>query len=250
MNCDACAEGLDSGTNIRLKTLLIIFVKAPDPGRVKTRLSPFIPKEAAAKLQAAFMRDILQSTRCLPCERALACAPTTEHSLFHQIKKEENLRLIPQKGADLGERMHHALKRGFSLGFKKVILLGCDAPTLPIAYIQEAIDHLDLKHLVLGPSRDGGYYLLGATPPPPDLFFNIPWGTGTVLKDSLDRLSHTNDPCHLLPYWYDVDRPEDLSFLKRHLTILSKEGKDIPKETEKRFKDLEPYLIENPDFPK
>ena len=220
------------------RSILILFAKAPEPGEVKTRLQPLLSKEEAAALQEALILDTLVSTRSLPVQRALACAPTIHHPFFARRRKEESLFLIEQEGRDLGSRMKNAFKWGFAQGFEKVVLIGCDAPTLPFGFIQEAFERLDSFHVTLGPSRDGGYYLIGARPPLPDLFDGVDWGTDRVLTATLRRWNKRGEPLHLLPFWYDIDRPEDLLFLKEHLLVLERQGKPAPKETRRVIRSL------------
>lgn len=214
-----------------MEEILIIFAKAPEPGQVKTRLLPFLSGEAAARLQEALVLDTLHGTDSLPWRRALACAPTTDHPFFLGCAKERSLLLIPQRGENLGARMQNAFEWGFSQGFKRVVLIGCDAPTLPVDFIKEAFLSLDASRLVLGPSLDGGYYLIGAQAPAPDLFDGIRWGTNAVLVGTLQKFNERKEAFHLLPFWYDIDRPEDILFLKEHLQQLERQGAPLPKET-------------------
>jgi glycosyltransferase A (GT-A) superfamily protein (DUF2064 family) len=127
--------------------------------------------------------------------------------------------------------MKNAFEWGFSQGFQKVLLLGCDTPTLPAGFIREAVERLDSSPLVLGPSVDGGYYLIGGRPPVPPIFDRIAWGSDTVLTATLQKLTQQQVGCHLLPFWYDIDRPEDLTFLKAHLALLKGSGVIAAKET-------------------
>lgn len=214
-----------------MKDLLILFAKAPEPGRVKSRLVPFLSAEAAAQLQRAFFLDTLQLTDSLPLRRAVACFPDADHPFFVRCGKERPLLLFNQEGTDLGERMKSAFEWGFSQGFEKVVLLGSDAPTLPPAFIKEAVDRLESSPLVFGPSVDGGYYLIGGRPPVPAVFDGIAWGTHTVLSATLEKITRRKVRGHLLPFWYDIDRPEDLAFLRGHLALLEAEGIVTAKET-------------------
>jgi rSAM/selenodomain-associated transferase 1 len=220
-------------------SLLILFAKAPEPGRVKTRMVPFISERAASQLQKAFLLDTLQLTDSLLLRRAIACLPDPDHPFFLQCGKERPLLFFKQMGADLGERMKNAFEWGFSQGFQKVLLLGGDTPTLPAEWIKEAVDRLDAFPLVLGPSADGGYYLIGGRPPIPALFDGIAWGTNSVLAVTLQKVTHLQIGCHLLPFWYDIDRPEDLAFLKAHLALLKGQGNVAAKETRQVIEALE-----------
>ncbi len=211
---------------------LIIFAKAPSPGKVKTRLCPLLSERDAAHLQKALILDTLDLTAPLPMQRVLACAPDFRHPFFRQCAKQFSLLFLSQQGDDLGERMKNAFAWGFASGFSKVVLIGCDAPTLPIEFIREAFLKLDSFPFVLGPSLDGGYYLIGANKPMVPPFCGILWGTGRVLTETLRKLNEKKKRCHLLPFWYDIDRPEDLYFLREHLTLLRREDAPIPQKSE------------------
>ncbi len=213
-------------------SLLVLFCKAPEVGAVKTRLFPSLSKEDAARLHAACIADTLRLTDKLDVQRALACAPSIHHPFFVECARQRPLELIQQAGGDLGERMKSVLTWGFLRGFEKIVLIGCDSPTLPTAFIREAFHRLGRASCVLGPSGDGGYYLLGAYGSVPDLFGEIPWGTSQVMTQTLRKLNAQKRSCHLLPFWYDIDRPEDLLFLKEHLAFLEREGHPVPRETQ------------------
>jgi len=221
-----------------MKKLLIIFAKAPEPGQVKTRLTPFLSPETAARLQQAFLLDILKMTRNVASTRLIACAPDTSHSFFQRCKKEEAIRLMPQKGKDLGERMKQAFQWAFCEGFEKVVIIGCDSPTLCASHIEDAFERLVSHSAVIGPSLDGGYYLIGAKMLLPQLFTQMNWGTETVLSETLKRLNTAKQPYHLLPFWYDIDLPADLIFLKQHLQYQKMKGKIRLTETTQIIDDL------------
>ncbi|MBI3803883.1 MAG: TIGR04282 family arsenosugar biosynthesis glycosyltransferase [Nitrospirae bacterium] len=218
--------------------IVIIFAKAPDPGAVKTRLQPILTVEERSGLQTALLRDTLHLTDSLRQERALACAPEVDHPFFVRCSRERPLSLVRQQGENLGERMKNALAWGFGQRFRKVVLIGSDAPTLPADFIQAAFDRLDRIPVVIGPSLDGGYYLIGARPPLPDLFDGIGWGGDQVLVSTLHKINAAKLDCHLLPFWYDIDRPNDLTFLKEQLDLLARQGKPVPKETSEFLRTL------------
>lgn len=216
-----------------MPNLLILFVKAPEPGKVKTRLTPFISTTDAAKLQEAFIFDLLKNTRQLTkpdltgtieksssTKRVMACAPYAEHPFFQRCTEEHKLQLISQQGRDLGERMLNAFSWGFENGFQKVVVIGCDSPTLPPAFIQHAFEKLSEVDLVIGPGLDGGYYLIGKRRLIPAVFSGLAWGTETVLTRTLAFLNQQQQTYSLLPFWYDIDRPADLAFLREHLHYL------------------------------
>ncbi|NOY85620.1 MAG: glycosyltransferase [Nitrospirae bacterium] len=229
--------------------LLILFAKAPEPGAVKTRLTPKLSKVEAAKLQEAFIKDLLDTTKQLATtdsvQCAIACAPEIEHPFFQACGEEYDLRFILQKGNDLGERMHNAFLWGFEKGFEKIVIIGCDSPTLPLDFIRQAFEKLSNTDLVLGPGLDGGYYLIGiqkrgnANKKTLPLFFtSLAWGTESVLTKTLKILNQQKYDYKLLPFWYDIDHPADLFFLKEHLKHLRNQQEPLPQATIKMLNAL------------
>lgn len=207
------------------KSALVLLAKAPRPGRVKTRLQPPLTAAQAADLYAAFVRDLAAATRRLGAARYLGCEPTVDAPLFRELAARERFVLFRQEGADLGARMRHGLARTLAAGHACAILIGADLPTLPPAHLRAALRALARADVVLGPSCDGGYYLVGCRGAVPPIFDGLPWGTERVLALTLERLADEKLATALLPFWYDVDRPADLVFLRRHLSVLAAAAK-------------------------
>ncbi|MEW6388035.1 MAG: TIGR04282 family arsenosugar biosynthesis glycosyltransferase [Thermodesulfobacteriota bacterium] len=205
----------------RMRTLLVIFAKEPVPGQVKTRLCPPLSPEAAAQLYHGFLEDILEEMGRVPqVDLALAFAPDTAAGFFKSLVPTEVF-LTPQTGEDLGERLIRAFAWGFGLGFGVVLVRNSDSPDLPRELVIEAKGALAAggAKVVLGPSPDGGYYLVGLRAPQPELFRSLAWSTATVLADTLNRAQELSLAVHLLPPWPDIDTYEDLAkFLARPLT--------------------------------
>jgi rSAM/selenodomain-associated transferase 1 len=220
------------------ETLLVIFAKAPEPGWVKSRLHPMLNPEERARLQAAMILDTLYLSDPLPCRRLLACSPSVDHPFFVKCSRERSIDLIPQKGESLGDRMKNAFLWGFTQGYQRVILIGCDAPTLPADFIRQAFDALKRSSVVVGPSLDGGYYLIGMRPPLPDLFSGVQWGSDQVLNATLQKVNAEKLDCALLPFWYDIDRPSDFIFLREMLALQARKGVLPPKETDHFLRSL------------
>jgi len=185
---------------------------------VKTRLSPPLSPEAAARLYQAFLEDVLEVARRLPgLTLALAYSPESAAPFFRGLVPPE-VRLFPQTGADLGERMHRAFEWACAADFEAVLLRGADTPDLPEEVILEGDAALKegRAQVVLGPSRDGGYYLVGLTRPQPELFQGPAWSTPGVLEETLSRARALSLTVHLLPPWEDIDTFPDLeAFLAR-----------------------------------
>jgi rSAM/selenodomain-associated transferase 1 len=201
-------------SHTRAQCGLAVFAKAPVPGTVKTRLVPPLTPSQAAQLHAAFVRDTLDRVAPLGASCYLACAPSSRHPFLAACARRFKARPIAQGTGDLGARMKRVAKTLLAR-HRKVLLIGTDSPTVPLEFVTEAVDRLDVAEFVFGPSADGGYYLVGLRRVVPVLFENIAWSGPHVLADTLARL----DPSRvaLLPPWYDIDRPDDLARLRKDL---------------------------------
>lgn len=203
---------------------LILFAKAAQPGRVKTRLVPQLSAEQASRLYQAFVMDLVSATERLKgITRIMACDPARHHPFFDSIAHRFGMKLINQQGANLGERMKNAIKAAHRLKLGPVVIIGTDSPTLPMGFVRQAFGVLHSRELVLGPSCDGGYYLIGCGKRIPPVFEGIPWGTDRVLAMTLKRITDLKLKCALLPFWYDVDHVEDLRLLTAHLGYLDQQ---------------------------
>ena len=202
--------------------LVVMFVREPEPGAVKTRLTPALGAAGAAALYRAFTEDL-----CAALSRrfrlALACSPGTESPHFARLRRRYGLLLLAQGTGDLGARMERVAAVALTRA-SRVVLVGSDAPTLPAARVEEALRWLRRRHVALGPSLDGGYYLLGLRAPLPEIFTHIPWGSERVLTRTLARLRTEGVSYHLLPCGYDIDTPADVAVLRRHLAVMATLG--------------------------
>lgn len=198
---------------------LVIFAKAPIPGEVKTRLCPPLTPDEAATLHGSFVLDMLEQTKRavvtlqLRCDRYLACAPSSDLVFFKIMEERQGVRLLDQVGEDLGQRMHHTFIDLFAKGYKQVILVGTDVPTLPLSVYQEAFAILSRSDVVLGPAMDGGYYLIGLTQPAERLFAGVPWSTDEVLAITQHNAMTLGLSVGLTAAWRDVDTIADLQAL-------------------------------------
>ena len=191
---------------------LIVFAKHPAPGRVKTRLTPPLTPEEAAELYRCMLLDTLAKVRSFPDVRGYLFYQDEPAALPYFQGIAPDFVLMPQEGCDLGGRMAGAFREVLSRGFRRVVIVGTDAPDLPVDYLHQAFRALvdDSVDVVFGPSADGGYYLLALKAVPDCLFEGIAWSTGTVLAESLARAEEAGVRVHLLPGWHDVDTCEDL----------------------------------------
>lgn len=209
-----------------MSAALMVFAKAPTPGAVKTRLAPRLGPAGAARLHAAFVRDVVE--RHTAVDRALVVWRAGD--LADPFWTTLGAALAEQEGPDLGARMAHAFAR--TLGpADRALVLGTDSPTLPPGLVDAALADLRDVDAVIGPACDGGYWGLGLRAPQPALFEGVPWGTDAVLRATLDRLAAAGLRTRVLPFWYDVDRPEDLDLLRAHLPFLRAEGAPLPHHT-------------------
>jgi rSAM/selenodomain-associated transferase 1 len=195
---------------------LAVMAKAPVTGEVKTRLLPAVTAEEAAELSRALLVDQLKHLQEFDAaDFYLAFAPDDARLLMENLAPP-CFRLFPQEGADLGARMEAAFKRLFDIGHRNIVLIGGDLPPLPLRYFAEAYAFLATSNqrVVLGPSRDGGYYLVGCNQPTPQIFQGMRWSHSAVLAQTQDKLASLKIDYHLLPTWFDIDTPADLRYLR------------------------------------
>ena len=219
---------------------IILFAKAPVPGEVKTRLSPHLSPEDAALVQEAFIFDTLATLqRCKEVDLYLSCHPSVKHPFYEKAQMRFSLKLIDQGAGDLGDRMRRVISQLKSEGYDELVVLGSDSPSIPVEMIEDSFERLKKSDLVIGPSIDGGYYLIGFSGELPPIFHGINWGSESVFNETMTRLKDSKIDCSVLPYWYDVDTIKELRFLEIHLTSLQKE---VCRETRKVIGDIEHSL--------
>lgn len=188
---------------------LIVFAKWPEPGRVKTRLTPALTPKQAARLYEAFLRDGLAQYAGLEADVRLYLAPPLPAGPTALLPPDVSLH--PQQGPDLGARMLRAFVETFGAGYERAVLIGTDHPSLPTDFIELAFAALETPlSLCIGPSEDGGYYLLGMNDLFPQLFDGMTYSHEDVFAQTLDRAGATRAHVSVLPEWYDVDTPEAL----------------------------------------
>lgn len=195
---------------------LVVVTKAPIPGRVKTRLTPFVSPSAAAELARALLEDTLRRVGQIPRNHLVVAVEPPEAVPFMR-KIAPRAEIVPQTAGDLGARMSAVVADRFALGASAVILIGSDHPTLARAEMDRAIQWLQEggNQLVIGPARDGGYTLIGLTRPHPELFEGIPWSSSSVLQETLARAEGLSLKVRQLSVCYDVDTIEDVARLQR-----------------------------------
>jgi rSAM/selenodomain-associated transferase 2/rSAM/selenodomain-associated transferase 1 len=191
---------------------LIVFTRYPEPGKTKTRLIPVLGPEGAAELHRRMTEHTLRRARQFlanhPVPLRIRYDGGNEEGLRQWLGAD--VRPVPQGEGDLGRRMHLAFAESFEQGMKRVVVVGTDCPGIRPAHLAGAFAALKGREVVIGPARDGGYYLIGLSRPAPDLFEGIPWGSGEVLQRTIDAASTSGHRVALLDPLEDVDRPEDV----------------------------------------
>ena len=192
--------------------------KAPVAGQVKTRLCPPLSPQDAAELSRCFLLDkIAQVRQVTRAEPVVGYAPESAAAVFEALAP--GFTLLQQRGDDLTARLLSILERLFAGGCEAAIMIDSDTPTLPVEFLERAVTLVASgEHdLVLGPSDDGGYYLIGLREPRPILFEDVPWSTADVLAVTLARARGLGLRVRLLPAWFDVDTEADLHRLRDEL---------------------------------
>lgn len=201
---------------------LAVMTKAPQAGRVKTRLTPPLTPEEAAGLNTCFLRDTAAALA-----HTAATTPALPIAVYTPVGAEETYRgilpkefgLVPQRGEAFGERLAAATEDLLRLGFDSLCLIDSDSPTVPVPAFAVAVERLSESEdsVVLGPSDDGGYYLIGLKKFHKRLFERIDWSTDRVLEQTIAAARKMDLHVHLLPTWYDVDDRTTLARLCHEL---------------------------------
>jgi rSAM/selenodomain-associated transferase 1 len=198
--------------------------KVPRSGRVKTRLVPPLTHDQASALSACFLRDVAASvsaaaaTEDTRIQGVAVYLADGQEPVFGDVLPHD-FSLLKQRGKHLGERLLHAVVDLLAAGFHSVCLVNADSPTLPSTLLRDAAVTLRAPgdRLVLGPARDGGYYLVGLKRAHRRLFEEIAWSTPAVLAQTIARARELSLDVCLLPEWYDVDDHQSLRILCREL---------------------------------
>lgn len=198
------------------RAVLLVFARAPLPGRVKTRLIPHVGAERAAEIY----QDLLAKTLHTALHSGFVAvqlwiAGDRRHPCFHKIAAGTALEIYQQQGADLGDRMYHAFARALK-GYHAAILIGSDCPLLTAGDLKQARRSLRKNDIVLGPARDGGYYLIGLRKNSRTLFRDVGWGQASVFRETKARIKALDWRLSLLTERWDVD---DLESLRDYLAL-------------------------------
>lgn len=193
------------------KGSIMVFARAPIPGRCKRRLIPAIGRDGAAHLHASLVDQTLSRVQATSnVTAALWCTPSTEDAFLQSCAERHGIALKAQSGRDLGARMQYAFETTLRTA-PWAIILGTDCPALKTSDVQQAVDAMrNGADAVAGPAFDGGYYLLGLRRTSASLFRELPWGTEKVWEITRRNLEILGWSCTTTTWHHDLDRPEDL----------------------------------------
>jgi rSAM/selenodomain-associated transferase 1 len=202
----------------------VLYAWVPRHGAVKTRMVPHLDLDEALALHVALVEDSLDLLRAAAARTGgspfLALSepwkPPPDGPARSLSRAIGEIALLPQRGGDLGDRLRHTCDDLFERRHRGVVVIGSDSPTLPPDRLVQALTALQQgADAVVGPSEDGGYYLIGVARNLPGLFEGVAWGTRTVYADTVATARRLRLRTEILPPWYDIDRPEDLARLHR-----------------------------------
>lgn len=200
--------------DVRAEQCVIFFCRLPRRGRVKTRIARHFEGTFALELYRNFILDMLETIGAVTADTVVFVFPGRgKKAMQRWLGSEYSYK--SQRGKDLGERMKNAFTLMFHSGYDRCILVGSDLPDLPVTFLNEAFHALTSHEAVIGPTVDGGYYLVGfrrQTPLPP-IFRDIPWGTDRVWAATMAIFKNQSTRIYTLPRWRDMDTPEDLIHL-------------------------------------
>jgi len=212
---------------MRDRSLVLLFLKSPEKGRVKSRLAKVIGEDRALEIYKRLVCDTLDKLDSNDKHFKICFYPPESDEVVRDWLGD-SYSYRPQYGNDLGERMHNAFVEAFSTGREKVLLIGSDIPGLSVSLIDEAFISLDSNGAAIGPANDGGYYLIGFNRPAflPGIFQGIEWGTDSVYLHTMDVLKRKGTGVHVLKMLTDVDTYEDLLSLRGNRSNLFVKDED------------------------
>jgi rSAM/selenodomain-associated transferase 1 len=191
---------------------ILLFAKAPEAGKVKTRLQPQLTPDRAARLYQLLLDRVVANITVSNLPISIWRAGSLSHPCWHKYASNPLITLHEQSTGDLGHRMKVAALKSLN-DFDKVVLIGADCIDIDEHYLELAVSKLDTNNAVIGPATDGGYVLLALRSVTADFFSEIEWGSDKVLSQTLMKMDDLSWRYELLPALNDIDRPEDLATL-------------------------------------
>jgi len=201
------------------KNQVILFLKYPTPGKVKTRLAKSIGDEKAAGYYKSFVETLIKSLEDAGLPFSLFYSPVEKLEAFKSWLGDHHP-YITQPEGDLGNRLKAGFEHCFENGYERVLAIGSDTPDLPVSYLEDGFNSLETNEAVIGPTKDGGYYVIGFTKSGYDsgAFEDISWSTEVVFNQTVDHFRRSNIKFSQLSQWHDIDSIHDL---ERYLSPIS-----------------------------
>ena len=219
-----------------MRNAIICFTRVPQPGKTKTRLLPVLTGSQCAALHTAFLSDLAAVYAQMQADLFVSYTPDPDWEMLKSVFPAAK-GFFPQSGADLGEKMYRSICQVLELGYEQVLLTGTDLPLMTASHLEKGFAALNGADIVLGPTSDGGYYLVGMKTPCRAIFENQHYGSGSVLENAVAAAENTGLSVAIATCCNDVDTPEDLRKLLpllskdsatfRCLTALKKEGASL-----------------------
>lgn len=194
-----------------MKQAVILFTRVPKPGQTKTRLLPVLQPEQCSGLHWAFLKDLAALYRELDAHLFIAYAPDPDWESLKSVFPDAGY--LPQKGEDLGERMYRVIRKVLALGYGSVILTGADLPMMTAGHLNSGFAALETNDIAIGPTSDGGYYLIGMKKPCREVFRVEGYGGASVFENTVAAAKNAGLSVGLALPCDDVDTPEDLNAL-------------------------------------
>ncbi len=185
--------------------LILLFTRVPELGKVKTRLAEGVGPEKALEVHSLMLQNTLMKCKKTNSDFFVFCPELPDSNVPSILFGARE-----QRGEDLGEKMKNAFDFGFKEGYKRILIIGSDCPELTISHLESAFELLKTNDLVIGPARDGGYYLLGMNKKQPSLFSTIEWSTTSVFRETFEIARKLNLSISLMPILNDIDTEDDL----------------------------------------
>jgi rSAM/selenodomain-associated transferase 1 len=224
----------------KARPAVIVFAREPIAGKTKTRLIPRLGEVDAARLADAFIDDALRKAAALGARRLViagsAPGPVRASRYFLRLARRYGADLVDQGEGHLGQRMARALRPYAEP--PGAVLFGTDIPSLPRSFIRQSMVALQRTPVVIAPTLDGGYYLVGVCGELPGIFGTMKWGSDAVLKETLERLRRLKIAYQLGRWWYDIDRPTDLELLAADLVRDATRGRSLCSATARLMDEL------------
>lgn len=201
------------------RNALIIFTRVPIAGQTKTRLMPVFSGEECAELHACFLQDIFKKAKEIDADLFVFYTPVDQEEKLKHILGE-GATFLPQYGTDLGEKMRNAIHVTLLLGYEKSVLMGSDCPQIEKKSLKDSFEALDDHDIVIHPTLDGGYYLIGMKKDYESIWKIERYGTNTVIHDTLSHMKKEHLMTAVGKTYFDIDEPEDLRLLYEEINSM------------------------------